>query len=87
MFTPNYGQSYYEIFSLGHTDRNVVPTTPFSAPSLRFLSTVSIPLRRACITLGYKADIRQSSVNRLERHAWNHTFVIGYSRLVQFLPR
>ena len=84
MFTPNYGQSYYEIFSLGNTDRNVMPTTPFSAPSLRLLTTLSIPLRRSCITVGYKADIRQSHVHHLERHAWNHTFVIGYSRLVQF---
>ena len=87
MFTPNYGQSYYEIFSLGNTDRNIMPTTPFSAPSLRLLTTLSIPLRRSFITVGYKADIRQSSVHHLERHAWNHTLVIGYSRLVQFLPR
>lgn len=87
MFSPAYGQSYYEIFSLGHTDRNVVFTTPFQAPSLRLVTTLSLPLGRTALTVGYKADIRQSRVHHIDRHAWNHTLLIGFSRRLQFLPR
>ena len=76
-FTPNYGQSYYEIFTLGHANENVVFSHPFNAPSVRLLSTISIPFGTSSLTLGYKADIRQSTVHHLDRHAWHHTFLIG----------
>ena len=86
-FTPNYGQSYYEIFILGHTNRNIVFSHPFNAPSVRLLSTISIPFGTSSLTLGYKADIRQSTVHHLDRHAWHHTFLIGYTKTLQFLKR
>ncbi len=86
-FTPNYGQSYYEIFILGHANRNIVFSHPFNAPSVRLLSTISIPFGTSSLTLGYKADIRQSTVHHLDRHAWSHTFLIGYTKTLQFLKR
>ena len=86
-FTPNYGQSYYEIFILGHANRNIVFSHPFNAPSVRLLSTISIPFGTSSLTLGYKADIRQSTVPHLDRHAWHHTFLIGYTKTLQFLKR
>lgn len=86
-FTPNYGQSYYEIFTLGHAHENIVFSHPFNAPSLRLLSTISIPFGTSSLTLGYKADIRQSTVHHLDRHAWHHTFLIGYTKTLQFLKR
>ena len=78
MFAPHYGQSYYEIFALGQTDRNVRLTTPFSAPSLRLLTTLHIPLGRATLSVGYRADVRQSDTGGLKRHLWNNQLVVGY---------
>ena len=86
-FSPNYGQSYYEIFELGHTDHNLCFTYPRNAPSARLITTLTLPMGLNSITFGYKADIRQSSLNHLDRHAWNHALVIGYSRVLQILPR
>ncbi len=86
MFTPNYGQSYYEMFSLGHYDRNVRATHPLNAPSLRSLLTLNLAVGRATLSLGYLADIRQSEVSHLKRHHWSHRFVVGYVRHLQLLP-
>lgn len=83
MFTPHYGQSYYEIFSLGQRDRNIRLTTPFSAPSARLLATLDFPLRGATLTLGYHADVRQSHVNSLKRHSWSNILVVGFVRHVK----
>ncbi len=84
MFSPQYGQSYYEAFELCHYDHNVCATWPVNAPSARFIATLSVPVRKANIIVGYKADIRQSNVNSLERHAWNNSFVIGFTRHLNF---
>ena len=46
-FSPNYGQSYYEIFSEGHYDHNIVPTTLAAMPSLRHSLTADIPFLNA----------------------------------------
>ena len=79
-FTPNYGQSYYELFSLGHYDKNVRVVSPFNAPSARLLTTLTFPLLGARISVGYLGDIRQHELNNLKYHSWNHAFVIGYVR-------
>ncbi len=86
MFTPNYGQSYYEIFSLGHTNRNVRLTHPFNAPSLRTALTMNFAVGRATLSVGWLADVRQSHINHLKRHLWNNQFVVGYVRRLQLLP-
>lgn len=80
MFSPNYGQSYYEIFTQGNYDHNVVPTTFVSAPSLRTRLTVDVPLRHAAIRVGYWGEWRQASVNGLKSHHYIHSVGIGYVR-------
>lgn len=79
-FSPQYGQSYYEIFSLGHTNGIIHLTTPANCPTARLLTSVTLPIGRARISLGYLADIRQSQLGGLKRHAWRHTLLIGYTR-------
>ena len=78
MFSPHYGQSYYEIFSLGHYDRNVCFTWPGNAPCFSQLLTVDVPIGSGTLRLGYRCDIRQSHVNNLKSHTWSNLFMIGF---------
>ena len=80
MFSPNYGQSYYEIFSRGNYDHNIVFTTPLNAPSLKQMLTVDIPIRRTILRVGYLGDFRQAEVNSLKYHTYSHLLVIGLTR-------
>lgn len=78
MFSPNYGQSYYEIFSLGHYDRNVCFTWPGNVPCFSQLLTVDVPIGSGTLRLGYRCDIRQSHVNNLKSHTWSNLFMVGF---------
>lgn len=79
-FSPEYGQSYYEIFSLGHSSGTVHFTQPANCPTYRLQTQLTLPVCRARLTLGYLGDIRQSKLGGLKRHAWRHSFIIGYTR-------
>lgn len=79
-FAPTYGQSYYEIFSLGHTNGVVHFTSPANCPSARLKATVTLPVKNANVSVGYMADVRQSKLGGLKRHAWRNSFMIGYTR-------
>lgn len=78
LFSPNYGQSYYEIFNEGNYDHNIVPVTVGCAPSLRQMLTLDIHLRRASLRIGYYGDIEQYEVNNLKYHNYSHIFMIGF---------
>lgn len=76
-FSPNYGQSYYEIFSEGHYDHNIVPTTLAAMPSLRHSLTADIPFLNTTWRIGYLGDYRQQAVNNLKQHSYTSALVIG----------
>lgn len=86
-FSPEYGQSYYEIFELGHTSGIVHFTQPANCPTGRLLTTLSLPLRRAELHIGYLADVRQSKLGGLKRHAWRNCLTLGYSYRLQRVGR
>ena len=77
MFSPNYGQSYYEIFNRGNYDRNIVPTTVMATPSLRHALTLDFRLWGRWVRVGYMGDYRQASVNNLKYHSYAHMLVVG----------
>lgn len=77
-FSPNYGQSYYEIFSRGNYDHNIVFTSPFSGPQLHQMLAFDFRLWGTTFTVGYLGDIRQMDANNLKFHQYTHSVVFGW---------
>lgn len=86
MFMPNYGQSYYEIFTLGHWDGVVNFTSLHNQPSLRQMLAADFPVGRARMRLAYIWDAQQSKVNEIKTHTYSHVFMVGFVKELYLFP-
>lgn len=77
MFSPNYGQSYYEIFNKGNYDYNIVVTS-VGTFQIRQQLSLDIPVgTHTALRVGYLNDIRQAEPNNLKQHQWYNAAIIG----------
>ena len=82
-FSPNFGQSYYEIFTRGNYDNNIKLTHPLNSPSLRQLLTLEFNLRKTTVSVGYLGDYQQADLNLIKYHNYSHMLVIGLVKRLQ----
>ena len=85
IFMPHYGQSYYEIFSIGERGGTLKVTTPFSTPSLRQMLSADYPIGKVTLRFTYVWDAQQAHINQIKSHIYSHVFMIGVVKRFQKL--
>lgn len=78
MFSPAFGQSYYEIFSRGNYDHNLCTIWVGNAPSLRQRLLFNFKLLKRHFFIGYEGDYRQARVNDIKYHRYTNAAVLGW---------
>ena len=77
MFSPEYGQPYYEM-SISHDwGKNICFTSLHNQPALRQFLTLDFPIQSTNLRIGYVCDVQQAKVNHLKSHTWSHAFLVG----------
>lgn len=77
MFSPEYQQSYYEIFTQGNWKHVIQLTSLHNQPSAFQMLTLDFPIKTSTVRLGYILDIHQSHVNQIKCHTYSHSFMVG----------
>ena len=85
MFSPEYGQPYYEMSIAKDFGKNICFTSLHNQPSVRQFLTLDFPIKSTTLRAGYICDIQQAKVNELKSHAWSHALMIGFVKHFQLV--
>jgi hypothetical protein len=77
LFSPEYGQSYYEI-SLGSSVGLVNFASLHNQRALRNYISLDIPINKYTIRVGYMGSWYQTKVHDIRTHHYTNSFVIGF---------
>ncbi|MDR3269467.1 MAG: DUF3316 domain-containing protein [Tannerella sp.] len=77
LFSPNYGQSYYEIFGLGNMSDVIKCSSLHNKQALRNYLTVDFPVWTFTVRTGYLNNLYYTHVNKINVHHVSHSFTIG----------
>lgn len=76
-FSPEYGHSYYEIFSLGNNNGTIHLGSFHNQLAIRSYFTIDIPVKNITVRTGYLWDYYTTDVNELITRTNAHQFVLG----------
>jgi hypothetical protein len=78
-FSPDYGQSYYEIFELGNR-ANIVHLLSFRNQwTFNNKLTMELPVGKYALKFGYLFNLYQTRISNIETSVMNHNLLIGIS--------
>ena len=78
LFSPHYGQSYYEIFDLGNSAGVIQFGSFHNKFAMRNLLTVDFPIGKVTLRAGYLHSAYKTHVNGIRSHTISHSFLIGW---------
>lgn len=77
LFSPRYGESYYEIFQLGNSGGVIKFSSFHNKWAMKNIFTVDIPLPWLTIRTGYMDNMYYLDVNSIKSHLNSRYFMIG----------
>jgi hypothetical protein len=84
LFCPVYGQSYYEIFTLGNTAEVLNFSSFHNKFAMRNYLTFDFPVGSATCRVGYFGSYYTTDVHEIDRYIISHNVMIGFVK--EFVP-
>ena len=78
-FSPAFGQSYYEIFSLGNGDGTILFGSFFNQLALQNYFTVDMPIKNITLRAGYLGNYYKTNVNDIFTKISSHQLMVGFA--------
>ncbi|MDR1561892.1 MAG: DUF3316 domain-containing protein [Dysgonamonadaceae bacterium] len=85
MYSPEYGQSYYEI-GIGDNNNLIYFSTPQNYINLKGMITIEVPAGNTTFRFGYLHSLYQTKINSLQTQIRTNTFYVGLSKNILMVP-